>query len=210
MNMEEISLKLDAIKLILPKGVDSKIKKFNFSVPFKIISIRDALLHRLVNLGEESVMLHGHKSLIPFLLTVRACLETAALIFSLNRYIEAALDGNSLDLLTDQLHRTALGSRNSTTDFDSVNILGAIDKLEKSFPGIREHYDNLSEYCHPNFEGVLCSYSDLTDENEHSYLLQTERVKVGEAPLKIALISGLEAYDYARENYKILVERFYA
>ncbi len=210
MNMDEVSLRLEEIKSILPKGVDPKIKRFHSTVPFKIISIRDALLHRLVNLGDEAVMLHGHQSLIPFLLTVRACLETAALIFSLNRYIESALNSDSLDQLTGQLQRTALGSRDATTEFGSVNILGAIDKLEKSYPGIRKHYKNLSEYCHPNFEGVLCSYSDLTEENEFSYMLQAERVKIGEAPLKIALISGLHAYDCARANYKKLVEHFYA
>ena len=210
MNMDEVSQRLNEIRALLPSGVDPKFKRFHSNIPFKIISIRDALLHRLVNLGEESLLLHDAKSLIPFLLTVRACLETAALLFSLNKYIEASMAGNSLDQLVEQLQRTALGSRNASTNFDSVNILGAIDKLEKSYPGIRKQYDDLSEYCHPNFEGVLCSYSELSDENSFVFKLNRDRVKIGEAPLKIALVVGFHAYDSARENYKKLIDQFYA
>lgn len=209
-NIEEVSLRLEKIKTIMPKEVDSKFSRFHTNIPFKVVSIRDALLYRLVNLGEEALSLHRSKSLIPFLLTVRACLETAALMFSLNRYIETAWKNNSIELLTEQLELMALGSRNSTTTFTATNILGAIDKLEKKYPGIRKNYDDLSEYCHPNFEGVLCSYSEITDVNKFAFRLQSERVKIGEPPLEIALIVGLHAYDCARFNYNKMVEKFYA
>jgi hypothetical protein len=210
MEMEEVSKRLFEIKEILPRRIDPKFSRFHSNVPFKLVSIRDALLHRLVNLGEESVVLHKNKSLIPFLLTVRACLETAALMFSLNRYIEAALKQGSLDLLKKQLEKTALGSRNSSTEFDSFNIMSAIKKLEKTYPGILQNYENLSEYCHPNFEGVLCSYIELSDDNSFEFSLSSERVKIGEAPLKTALIVGLHAYDSARASYRKLLDEFYA
>lgn len=209
MNMEEVSQRLDQIKIHLPKDMNPKLRNFRSSIPFKIVCIRDALLHRLVNLGDEAVTLHDRISLIPFLLTVRACLETAALMFSLNRYMESALCSDSLAELTEQLHRTALGSRNTRTKFDAVNILGAIDKLEKSYPGIRKQYDDLSEYCHPNFEGVLCSYGDFSNEKIFSFQLQDVRIKVGEGPLKVALIVGFYAYDEARLNYQKILDQFF-
>ena len=210
MNMEDVSQRLAMIREIVPTEINPKLRSFRSNIPLKIVCIRDALLHRLLNLGEEAVFLHSRGSLVPFLLAVRACLETAALTFSLNRYMESTLQSGVLDDLVEQLQRTALGSRNATTEFDSVNILGALDKLEKSFPGIRKQYDDLSEYCHPNFEGVLCSYSELSEESNFTFRLQSERVKIGEFPLKVALIVGLSAYDDARHNYKKILEQFFA
>ena len=90
-NIDEFTSRLEDIKKVMPKGVDPKFSQFHSKIPFKVISIRDSLLHRLVNLGEEATPLYKNKSLIPFLLTVRACLETAALLFSLNKNIEIAL-----------------------------------------------------------------------------------------------------------------------
>lgn len=209
MDMDDVSKKLTQIKNFLPNETNPKLRSFQSILPFQIICIRDALLHRLMNLGEEAVALHDRGSLIPFLLTVRACLETAALLFSLNKYMESAISTNSLDEFKEQLQKTALGSRDASTTFDSVNIMGAIKKLEKTYPGILKHYEGLSEYCHPNFAGVVRSYGDISNKKSFSFKLQTEQVKLGEAPLKIALVIALAAYDEARCNYQKILDHFF-
>jgi hypothetical protein len=46
-------------------------------------------------------------------------------------------------------------------DIVSHNIMTHIDKLEKNYPGIKNYYDALCEFVHPNWDGVQGSYSEL-------------------------------------------------
>src|SRR5229473_7481752 len=41
----------------------------------------------------------------------------------------------------------------------------ASNKFEKKIPGIREHYEFISEWCHPNGSGHLFTYGEINKQN---------------------------------------------
>lgn len=52
-----------------------------------------------------------------------------------------------------------VGSRNKSTQHDSINIVTILEKCNKGYPGLLEFYGNLSECAHPNYEGICVGYT---------------------------------------------------
>lgn len=48
---------------------------------------------------------------------------------------------------------------------EAINILTAIDKLNKEYKNIRREYEFICEFAHPNLPGLLGSYGQLNREN---------------------------------------------
>lgn len=101
----------------------------------------------LYSLKEKNIHMNAY--------SIRGILETLALIYysNLNKdYIETAL----------------LGSRESEDDERKIdNILKMIDKLDKKHPGVRQDYDSLSEFIHPNPNSLFSSFSPKEDKEGH-------------------------------------------
>jgi hypothetical protein len=58
------------------------------------------------------------------------------------------------------------------------SILTYVDKFEKKIPGIREHYEFISEWCHPNGSGHLFTYGEINKQNGSVRFSEaTERVR---------------------------------
>lgn len=146
---ETLTLKVDAA----PPGVPS-------AFPFKVLSLREPLLHRIVDLVEASIYLCKNDKGMGAAILARAVLEATALLFALLEMVEGINDENFGDF-ERRLNAMLLGSKNKTTPLVAVNIWTQIQKMDKSFEGIEEHYGLLSELAHPNFAGVLNSYARL-------------------------------------------------
>ena len=91
----------------------------------------------------------------------RAVLEATAVLFSLAEDVEGIAKGKDVGDFERRLNAMLVGSRNRKTPVDAINILTHLKKMDKSFEGILEHYDSLSELAHPNFAGVVNSYAQL-------------------------------------------------
>lgn len=146
---ETLTPKMDAA----PPGVPS-------AFPFKVLSLREPLLHRIVDLVEASIYLCKNDKGMGAAILARAVLEATALLFALLEMVEGINDENFGDF-ERRLNAMLLGSKNKTTPLVAVNIWKQIQKMDKSFEGIEEHYGLLSELAHPNFAGVLNSYGRL-------------------------------------------------
>ena len=66
---------------------------------------------------------------------------------------------------------------------ESYNVLTAVNRLDKEFGGLRQMYDNLCEFTHPNWSGVMGSYSKI-DKQEYTLYLGKEH---GKPPLAFGL-----------------------
>jgi hypothetical protein len=105
------------------------------------------------------------RNILTSLLAVRALLETLAhfhdFVTQLARAVENE-DLSSVDRLV--MHRTF-----NTRDTEwleqypeyKASVLNAIDKLSDIIPSAREHYEALSEFCHPNYYGHHLNFSTL-------------------------------------------------
>lgn len=89
------------------------------------------------------------------------------MLIYLNQLIQKVLD-RSLDFheFSNRTSVLALGSRDGSTNHQSVNIVTILEKCAKRYPAIEKLYAALSESAHPNYEGLLGGYSKV-DRTEH-------------------------------------------
>lgn len=82
------------------------------------------------------------------------------------------------------------------------NILKALDGMNAEYAGVREMYDHLSEYCHPNFAGVVASYSRLNDAGDMLLLGSHDEppMRLGSTPFLIALKLAVHYYNRIDSN----------
>ena len=93
--------------------------------------------------------------------------------------------------------KTTMGSRDKSTPHEPYNILTAVDKVDKEFDGLRQMYDCLSEFAHPNWSGTLGTYGRFDREN-HVLLFDQRRATkaiLGLAPFVGALSIFIDYYN---------------
>jgi hypothetical protein len=86
--------------------------------------------------------------------------------------------------------RFLFGCRDDVKFPPPYNVLDAIDKINESFEGYRQMYDDLSEFAHPNWSGVAGSYSEVDRKNFRiTFGLRMEDIPLssGLAPLAASL-----------------------
>jgi hypothetical protein len=153
-NRLRLKLKTD----LLVSTISNKAK-----LPFKAIWLKETLLYRIIDLSECSINLHNTNKIIPSFILIRATFETLALLFSLLNKIRLSIQNNNIGDIDDFLMKSIAGNRLNkffeNKPYDSINVLTLIDKLSNGIPAIRENYDILSEFAHPNSFGTINSYS---------------------------------------------------
>ncbi len=198
----------EAVKLLglfgatLPDHVDPALMDMPTQTRFHVVCLRDVLSHRIKDLSEKVIPLFKSEQLVPAFLITRAIMESVALLYHLHKKVVSAIDNKDVTELNDWLENATLGSRNDDTDRTSPNILTALDRMEKEYPGVREMYDQLSEFCHPNYGGVLASYSHL-NEDKTVLLLGSDPVPpmpMGSVPFVISLKIACHYYEHIRNN----------
>jgi hypothetical protein len=163
------TLKLIAGKLknkISPQDVSIKAK-----IPFKVVSIREIFLHRTYDLAISSNLLFKEKKLIPTILLVRALMETNAIFYRINKLSKEAIDKKDPEELDNEAMIVLCGTKDKEEkEYKAKNILGYLEKIEKTYPDYKEIYDRLSEFAHPNHDGCLGTYGQIEEETQTTYL----------------------------------------
>jgi hypothetical protein len=153
---------------------------------WKVAAYQQAILYRAVMLTEGVALAWNAGNVLTGFLAARALLETFAVMEDFKAQLGSFVakeDLGSIDALA--MNRT-FATRDPDwlaeyPDAQAVNVLTLIDKLDKSFlPGVRKHYDFLSERCHPNSPGHRHMFSALNtadgsiafseDKERHAYL----------------------------------------
>ena len=193
---------LDELTNRLPSNVDSRLKNMPSLILYQVVYLRDTLAHRIRDLSEKAVPLFESSQLMPAFLVTRALLETVSLLYELHRKVASAIDRKEVKQLDEWLERASLGRRNVDTEITAPNILSALDSMNAEYAGVREMYDQLSEFCHPNFAGVLASYSRLNDTGNMLLLGPHDEppMPLGSTPYLIALKLAVHYYDKIDRN----------
>lgn len=131
-----------------------------WKAPYRSIVIREALLWRMHDLGEQIFLLSRQQHFLGARILLRSAIETLSILIYLNQKTQSVLDGDlsffEFDEITMQL---LMGSRNNATSKVAINILTILSKADKAHKGILELHERLSESVHPNYDGVLCGFS---------------------------------------------------
>ena len=155
-----LKLLIEQFKSHLPNRVDPASLTWESKIPWRVVILREALLYRITELGESAIELYEkeNRTISAFIVT-RAIHETTALFYSLYLKLKKAIDDQSFKDFNDFHKKVHFGFKNEEGCPIAINILNAVDKLDKLIPGFRRNYDILSEFCHPNYSGVFGAYA---------------------------------------------------
>jgi hypothetical protein len=148
----------------LPLTVEAAALTWKSKIPFKAISLREVLIHRVGELSIVAVDLYECNKLGPAFVITRAIVETVAITYWLSQRVAQFLNSKDVQKLDEFLMRAMHGSRDATTPLESYNVLTAVDKMDKEYNGFRKMYDWLCEFTHPNWSGALGAYGKINHE----------------------------------------------
>lgn len=133
---------------------------------WKIATFQQAMLYRIVMLAWGAANACNVGNILTSFLAARALTETYALAKDFEDKLLALIQAEDIDGIDRLVTNRLFASRDpewlsEAPDTQSVNILTFINRFDKTVPGLRRHYDSLSERCHPNGLGHRQFFSDL-------------------------------------------------
>lgn len=133
-------------------------------LPFKVMSHREPLLYRMTELAELACHLYEVKKLVSAFILTRSAMETAAMLFFLQKKIRAVVDSGDVAHVDQSLMKMLFGSKDNKGPLEGYNILTAIECVDKEMPHFSESYASLSEFAHPNWSGTKGAYAKYDKE----------------------------------------------
>ena len=186
-----------ALEASLPVKVEANSLTLNSKIPFKALSLREALIHRTSALASPAVALFENRNPVAGIILTRAIIETVAVTFALRREIARFLNDKNVVAFNEFLNAGLVGSRWPNAETPARSVLTLIDHVAKEFVGYRETYDSLCEFAHPNWSGVLGAFGTIDHENHTLHLGPRDEPRIliiGVTSLAMAL--GLFQYVY--------------
>lgn len=191
----------EAIASCLPDSIAAAALPLQSKIPFKVLSLRETLFHRASALASPAVALLEAGNWVSGILLTRAVMETTGLIAVLGYEITKFVETFDTQRFDTFLIRCLLANRRDTggmeDKFPAESILKFIDKVDKKNKGFRATYNELCEYAHPNYDGVLGSFGNV---NRATFVLtlgpnSTNGVVVGANALSRSLDILVRSYD---------------
>ncbi|MDP2606665.1 MAG: hypothetical protein Q8S00_29350 [Deltaproteobacteria bacterium] len=199
------------IRASLPKQLYAGSFTLKSKLPYKATSFRGVLIHRVSDIADVAIELYQTDRLVPAFIATRAVVETTATVYWLYQRSREFLDKPDEASFDEFLMRGMLGSKDSTTKMESYNVLTAVDRLDKEFEGMRQMYDTLCEFTHPNWSGVMGSYSKI-DKQKYTLYLGKEHTKpplaFGLGPLIGSLVIFQDYYNALANVLKAMNDRY--
>lgn len=162
-HLEEARAYLARFAASLPSHVSAAELGVTERAPYKALVVREALMWRTEETGRCACDLLERGDVTGGILLTRATLENAALLWRLRDVIRDRIKF-SLEEINKILSQLLLGSKQDPEPA-AINILTLVDRLDKNIGILRDGYDRLSEFAHPNFSGVAGLYSIIDREN---------------------------------------------
>ena len=166
-SISEEALLLEARQLVdnfvssLPKLIQASALFLKSTIPFRALSLREALLHRISSIAITAVELFEQKKNIPAIILTRSVVESFALFYAFYEELVRFIDIKNIGALDDFLKCSLVSARNDDELPSPKNILNWIDRIDKQIPEFRSNYDILCEYTHPNYSGTLGAFGDI-------------------------------------------------
>ena len=126
---------------------------------WKISTYQQPVLYRIVMLTEGMSLNWNFGNILCCLLAARALIETIALLLEFETELTDLIKKEDIGACDALLMNRLFASRDGKLisgmpETRAINALTFVDKLDKRLlPGLRGHYDFLSERCHPNSFG---------------------------------------------------------
>lgn len=136
-------------------------------------------MRRIVDLADSSLDMYNQERLVPACTLARSVFETVGIQY----YICKKIIGYTADRDPESIHKLLMSAVFGRRDIEwpeaSIQVLTAIDHMNKEFETIREMYDHLCEYAHPNLMGGFGAYAKQADHGLETHF--------GNNPLKLQM-----------------------
>lgn len=119
---------------------------------------RQVSLRRTVDLAGGALSFFEEERLVPACTLTRSVVETVAVQHYLYKKLISHTENPDPSSIHKLLMSAVFGRRDTEWPQQSIQVLTAIDHLDKQFPGFRSEYDRLCEYAHPNLGGGYGTY----------------------------------------------------
>lgn len=166
---------------------------------------RQVSLRRIVDLADGAELFFRTGRLVPGCVLTRSVLETVAIQYTVWKKLTKQIETVDVRSAHTLLMSVVFGRRDKGDDWPnmSMNVLTAIDHLDKQFPVFRSDYDHLSEYLHPGLKGGYGAYVRTEGERLRSYFGQNpsglEMEPWGRGELERALMVAVEFHGQLKE-----------
>ena len=160
MKVGELNKAISSISEVKRDSISPLMKNIAYRPTFNIDCYREAVLHRFVDIMEGAATSLGNAQYTPALVNARAAQETVSVLAYINFKLERFESDKDLEALLDITKRLSIGWKGDAEFPEMINVLTCVDFVNKKLdPNFRRLYDILSESAHPNYSGVLGSYS---------------------------------------------------
>ncbi|AZI37869.1 hypothetical protein NT2_16_00060 [Caenibius tardaugens NBRC 16725] len=133
-----------------------------WKAPYRSLQLREVVYWRLLDLLDQSLLLHKADHGLGARILLRSAFETLAILIYLNQRTAAVLDGTmSFNDFSTTTQRLVLGSKIEGDLEQAVNILTVLTHCDKQYPGMMDLYNDLSESAHPNYQGMSAGYTKI-------------------------------------------------
>ncbi len=210
-NYSKCREKIHAFQASLPGRVDPAAISHKAKIPFKALSLREALFHRITELADSAIgfLASDGKAVSGFILT-RAAYETMAMLFVLHSNIKSVVEAKAVGDFDEYIMTHTFGWRKKGDDSlpTMPNILKAIDKVDNFFDGhFRREYEAISDYCHPNCAGVHSSYVKYNKDDIYAEI-GSQFTNVETVHAAGTLLANLEMFEYFYNDISTFMKDF--
>ncbi|SRR6266446_3386404 len=205
-DLDEARQRAENIRAHLPSSISIAALGVRSKTPYHLLAAREALIWRTEELARCACDMLERDDLAAGSLLARAVTESAAFVWRLKELLETR-DQYTPEELHDKFQRMFLGWKaKGDPDYpESFNIVTLIDHMDRKFPDVRDGYDHLSEFAHPNWSGVSGLFSSTDYDNYVSNfgrgLRQTEFPRTIACNLLVAALAVFQqAYNSISDN----------
>jgi len=208
-NVEDAMRELSEWKLVIREKVSPLIRHKVYKPTFTADCYHEAALYRFIELAEATFNLYKSNLLVAAIVTARSAQETLAILWYLNSKLKSFSRTRDLDQLDKTLRRLMIGWAGDAEFPEKINVLNAIDAVDKVLGGkFRRHYNQLSEYAHPNYSGTFGAYAQPNhgtfEVTFGSYPRSQEELKALVESTLIILVTLLHSI---QEDYELEVNK---
>ncbi len=142
----------------------------------------ECALHRIVLLARGCVEAWNSSNVLVAFLSARSLVETVVCLWDFSeQIIRMTAEQNLIDLRKFVQHKMFASKEFKTgaEELQVVNVLTLVNKFEREIPGIRTYYDDLSEYCHPNYFGLYGMFSTVNLDQLTANISENLSVNLG-------------------------------
>ena len=145
---------------------------YKWKSPFEAWVLREVTSWRLHDLLTQCHLLYQQDHILGFRILLRSGIETLAILIYLNQLMDKVIKEKiSFNDFDENVKKLVLGSKDESTTYQALNIVGILDKCDNYYSGIKTIYADLSETAHPNYKGLVGKYSKADhDKKETNFL----------------------------------------